>query len=102
MAVYFATKAFVLSFSEALHEEVKRHGVSVTALCPGPTATEFGEVAGFGAAMLVEHDRGLRRRRPRRARRWTRASDRIPAATHSVASVGRQGLDKGRRSSSPA
>jgi short-subunit dehydrogenase len=48
MAVYFATKAFVLSFSEALHEEVKGHGVKVSALCPGPTATEFGEVAGFG------------------------------------------------------
>ena len=47
MAVYFATKAFVLSFSEALHEEVKKTGVIVTALCPGPTATEFGEVAGF-------------------------------------------------------
>jgi len=50
MAVYFATKAFVLSFSEALHEEVKGHGVRVSALCPGPTATEFGEVAGFAAA----------------------------------------------------
>ena len=48
MAVYFATKAFVLSFSEALHEEVKGQGVKVSALCPGPTATEFGEVAGFG------------------------------------------------------
>ena len=47
IAVYFATKAFVLSFSEALHEEVCRDGVTVTALCPGPTATEFGEVAGF-------------------------------------------------------
>ena len=47
IAVYFATKAFVLSFSEALHEEVRRDGVTVTALCPGPTATEFGEVAGF-------------------------------------------------------
>ena len=33
MAVYFATKAFVLSFSEALHEEVKKDGVTVTALC---------------------------------------------------------------------
>jgi short-subunit dehydrogenase len=50
MAVYFATKAFVLSFSEALHEEVKEQGVKVSALCPGPTATEFGEVAGFGPA----------------------------------------------------
>lgn len=48
MAVYFATKAFVLSFSEALHEEVKRQGITVSALCPGPTATEFGQVAGFG------------------------------------------------------
>lgn len=47
MAVYFATKAFVLSLSEALHEEVKPHGIRVTALCPGPTRTEFGEVAGF-------------------------------------------------------
>ena len=52
IAVYFATKAFVLSFSEALHEEVRRNGVTVTALCPGPTSTEFGDVAGFagGAA----------------------------------------------------
>lgn len=47
MAVYFATKAYVLSLSEALHEEARRFGVSVTALCPGPTRTEFGEVAGF-------------------------------------------------------
>lgn len=48
MAVYFATKAFVLSFSEALHEELKPHGIKVSCLCPGPTRTEFGEVAGFG------------------------------------------------------
>lgn len=41
MAVYGATKAFVLSFSEALREEVHRRGVRVVALCPGPTATEF-------------------------------------------------------------
>jgi uncharacterized protein len=47
MAVYFATKAYVLSLSEALHEEVRRYGVKVSALCPGPTRTEFGEVAGF-------------------------------------------------------
>jgi len=47
MAVYFATKAFVLSFTEALHEELKPHGVKVSCLCPGPTRTEFGEVAGF-------------------------------------------------------
>ena len=48
MAVYFATKAYVLSFTEALHEELKRHGIKVSALCPGPTRTEFGAVAGFG------------------------------------------------------
>lgn len=48
MAVYFATKAFVLSLSEALHEELKPHGIKVTCLCPGPTRTEFGDVAGFG------------------------------------------------------
>lgn len=47
MAVYFATKAYVLSLTEALHEEAGRFGVKVSALCPGPTRTEFGEVAGF-------------------------------------------------------
>lgn len=41
MAVYGATKAFVRSFSEALHEEVHARGVRIVALCPGPTATEF-------------------------------------------------------------
>jgi short-subunit dehydrogenase len=53
MAIYFATKAFVLSLSEALHEEAKRSGVKVTALCPGPTRTEFGEVAGFKGTKLI-------------------------------------------------
>lgn len=48
MAVYFATKAYVLSLTEALHEELKPHGIKVSCLCPGPTRTEFGEVAGFG------------------------------------------------------
>ena len=47
MAVYFATKAYVLSFTEALHEELKPRGIKVSALCPGPTRTEFGAVAGF-------------------------------------------------------
>jgi hypothetical protein len=41
MAVYYATKAYVLSFSEALGEELRGSGVTVTALCPGPTATGF-------------------------------------------------------------
>ncbi|MBN1657139.1 MAG: SDR family oxidoreductase [Anaerolineae bacterium] len=46
MAVYGATKAFVLSFSEAVAQEVARHGVRVMALCPGETATGFQDVAG--------------------------------------------------------
>jgi short-subunit dehydrogenase len=45
MAVYYASKAFVLSFSEALHHEVRDKGVSVAALCPGATRTEFFDVA---------------------------------------------------------
>ena len=47
MSVYFATKAFVLSFSEALHDEMKPHGIKVSCLCPGPTRTEFRSVSGF-------------------------------------------------------
>jgi short-subunit dehydrogenase len=46
MAVYYATKAFVLSFSQALGNELKGSGVTVTALCPGPTKTDFGKRAG--------------------------------------------------------
>lgn len=46
MAIYGATKAFVLSFSEALWAEVRPRGVTVLALCPGPVATPFFEVAG--------------------------------------------------------
>jgi short-subunit dehydrogenase len=45
MAVYFATKAYVLSFSMALREELKGSGVSVTCLCPGSTATRFAETS---------------------------------------------------------
>ncbi|MGN6374529.1 MAG: SDR family NAD(P)-dependent oxidoreductase [Sphingomonas sp.] len=54
MAVYYATKAFVLSFSEALHEEVKDRGVRVSALCPGPTRTEFADVADMGDSELFK------------------------------------------------
>jgi short-subunit dehydrogenase len=54
MAVYFATKAYVLSLTEALHEELKPHGIKVSCLCPGPTHTEFGEVAGFGGNGLFD------------------------------------------------
>ncbi len=45
MAVYFASKAYVLSYSEALHQELRHQGVTVTALCPGPTQSEFVAVA---------------------------------------------------------
>lgn len=45
MAVYYATKSYVLSFSEAIAEEVRPHGISVTALCPGPVDTDFQERA---------------------------------------------------------
>jgi short-subunit dehydrogenase len=47
MAVYHATKAYVVSFTEALHEELKADGVRVCALCPGPVATEFFDRAGL-------------------------------------------------------
>jgi short-subunit dehydrogenase len=45
MAVYYATKAYVLSFSEALHHELQGTGIKVSALCPGPTYSEFSDVA---------------------------------------------------------
>ncbi|MEW6705568.1 MAG: SDR family oxidoreductase [Pseudomonadota bacterium] len=45
MAVYYATKAYVLSYSEALAEELSSSGITVTALCPGPTATAFSQRA---------------------------------------------------------
>jgi hypothetical protein len=47
MAVYYATKAYVLSFTEALAEELRGTGVTATALCPGPTVTEFQKLAGL-------------------------------------------------------
>jgi short-subunit dehydrogenase len=53
-AVYSATKAFVTSFSESLHEEVRGTGVSVTVVCPGATRTEFGEHAGNNADHLPD------------------------------------------------
>ncbi len=52
MSTYAATKAFVLSFSKALHEEVESKGVSVTTLCPGPTKTNFDKVAGMDKSSL--------------------------------------------------
>lgn len=53
LAVYYASKAYVLSFSEALHEELRGTGVSSTCLCPGPTRTEFQKRAGMAATRLM-------------------------------------------------
>ena len=75
MAVYFATKAFVLSLSEALHEELKPHGIKVSCLCPGPTRTEFGDVAGFGGNRLF---------------------DRVAMTAEKVVEIGLKGLDSNR------
>ena len=75
MAIYFATKAFVLSLSEALHEELKPHGIKVSCLCPGPTRTEFGEVAGFKGNGLFE---------------------RVAMSPQDVARIGLRGLDRNR------
>jgi short-subunit dehydrogenase len=47
MAVYYATKAYVLSFTEAMRAELAPHGVRVTVLCPGPVPSEFQARAGF-------------------------------------------------------
>ena len=52
LATYAATKAFVLSFSQALRNELADKGVRVTALCPGPTRTDFVEHAGATASKL--------------------------------------------------
>lgn len=52
MAVYYASKAFVLSFSEALWEEARGTGVHVSCLCPGPTVSNFRARAGTGATRL--------------------------------------------------
>jgi uncharacterized protein len=74
MAVYYATKAYVLSFSEALHYELKDRGVRVTALCPGPVPTEFQARAGI-------------KRRP----------SSMDRSVEEVAQAGYDGLMRGRR-----
>jgi hypothetical protein len=52
MAVYSASKAFVQTFSEAVHEELRGTGVSCTVLCPGPVETEWSEIASAEAVMI--------------------------------------------------
>lgn len=54
MSVYYASKAFVLSFSQALSEELSQSGIVVSCLCPGPTETEFAEVAKLNKAKLFD------------------------------------------------
>ncbi len=54
MAVYYATKAFVLSFSLGLAQELRQDGVTVSALCPGATPTGFQERAGFGPHIKLD------------------------------------------------
>jgi short-subunit dehydrogenase len=54
MSVYFATKAFLLSFSEAIDHELTPNGITVTALCPGPTESEFKTRAGSQRSRLFE------------------------------------------------
>ncbi|HKB59308.1 MAG TPA: SDR family oxidoreductase [Gallionellaceae bacterium] len=75
MAVYFASKSYVLSFSRAIRRELRGSGVSVTALCPGPTATGF-EAAAHAQDTLLFH--------------WTR-----PMAAADVARAGYLGLHRG-------
>lgn len=77
MAVYYASKAYVLSLSEALAIEAARRGVTVSALCPGPTHSGFGRRAGFRNHGVV---------------------DRYGAMTaEEVARIGRDGFRAGRR-----
>jgi hypothetical protein len=75
MNVYYATKAFVLSFTEALAEELVGTGVTATALCPGPTATNFGNIS---------HGQKMRRLN----------TPKMPAAT--VASCGHRAFRRGK------
>lgn len=77
-ATYAASKAFVLSLSEATHAELAEAGVTVTAVCPGPVKTEFADVAGIAAA--GERVPGFV---------WTPAED--------VATAAVDGADRGRR-----
>jgi len=80
MAVYYATKAYVLSFSEALHGELRKCGVRVTALCPGPVATEFAERAGIVGSPAGRLAPGL-----------------LGTSAAQVAEQGYRGLMRGRR-----
>lgn len=56
MSVYYATKAYVLSFSEALSSELEGKGVTVTALCPGPTKSDFANKANLKNSILFNRN----------------------------------------------
>ncbi len=81
MAVYYGTKAFVQSFSEALAEELRGRGVTVTALCPGPTRSEFQQEARMDTSAYV-------------------ARGRLPTAL-AVALAGSKAMARARRVASP-
>lgn len=77
MAVYYASKAYVLSFSEAIADELRDTGVTVTALCPGPTESGFAAVADTGSTRLF---------------RMTK-----PMSSDRVARIGYAAMNAGRR-----
>lgn len=77
MAVYYATKAYVLSLSEALASELAKTGVTVTCLCPGPTRTEFQARAGMSNMWLL--------------------SQPMMASSAEVAKAGYHGMKRGKR-----
>ncbi len=81
MAVYYATKAYVLSFSEALAEETRGTGVTVTALCPGPTASGFQAGAAMEDSRLVKDRKLQSRGRRRGVRRESDATGRCRRGT---------------------
>src|SRR5918912_774618 len=90
-STYAATKAFVLSFTEGLHVDLKGTGVTATALCPGPTKTEFGDAAGipdelFEIPGLVYSAEEMAKAGVRAMERGRRAV--IPGATNVVGAVG--------------
>ncbi len=87
MAVYYATKAYVLSFSEALNYELKPHGVRVTALCPGPVPTEFQARAGL-PDVSPPNGEGLAQ---------AVGSNALTRSAEEVAKAGYAGLVRGRR-----
>jgi uncharacterized protein len=82
-AGYSAAKAYVLTFSEALHQELRGSGVTVTALAPGPVSTEFWDVAGWEVGSGHSFEKAV----PRPA--WVTAEE--------AASSGVKGLEAGRR-----